>query len=136
MSARQPDHILEFLLAFDGRIHHLEEGYRIKFEIKKVEATKRRPHGLSYSFTLHAPDGTRLVGFDNAHGVAAVGSRFKQRSQVSDHWHRTEDDAGRPYEFKDAEILLDDFFNEVERVLRERGIGTAVIEVEETRRSK
>ena len=38
---------LEFLLAFDGRIHHLEEGYWIKFEIKRVGATKKRPHGLS-----------------------------------------------------------------------------------------
>ena len=131
-----PDHTLEFLLAFDGRIHHLEAGYYIKFEIKRVKASKNRPHGLSYSLTLHAPDGTRLIGFDNAHGVAAVGSRLKKRSQVSDHWHRSEGDVGRPYEFKDAETLLEDFFNEIERVLRERGIGTAVVEVEETRRSK
>jgi hypothetical protein len=130
------DHAIEFLLAFDGRIHHLEEGYWIKFEIKKVEAHKNRPHGLSYSFTLHAPDGTRLVGFDNAHGIAPVGSRFKKRSQASDHWHRSEGDVGRPYEFKDAETLLDDFFDEVERVLRERGIRTTVVRMEDTRRSK
>jgi hypothetical protein len=43
---------------------------------------------------------------------------------------------GRPYEFKDAETLLDDFFDEVERVLRERGIGTTVVQVEHTRRSE
>jgi len=30
--------------------------------------------------------------------------------------HRSEGDVGRPYEFKDAETLLDDFFDEVERV--------------------
>jgi hypothetical protein len=132
----EPDHTLEFLFAFDGRIHHLEEGYWIKFEIRRVTASKNRPHGLSHSFTLHAPDGTRLVGFDNAHGIASVGSRFKKRPQASDHWHRSEGDAARPYEFKDAETLLDDFFDEVERVLREHGIGTAVIQVEDTRRSK
>ena len=80
-----PDHTLEFLLAFDGRIHHLEQGYWIKFEIKRVKATKGRSHGLSYSFPLHAPDGTRLVGFDNAHGVTAAGSRFKKRPPASDH---------------------------------------------------
>src|SRR6266852_5885180 len=114
---REPDHTLEFLLAFDGRVHHLEKGYWIKFEIKRVEATKRRPFGLSCSFALHAPDGTRLVGFDNAHGVAAVGSQFKRRSRASDHWHRTENDPGRPYEFKDADTLLQDFFREVRRVL-------------------
>jgi hypothetical protein len=33
---------------------------------------------------------------------------------------------------KDAATLIDDFFDEVERALRERGIGMDVIEVEET----
>ena len=136
MKGREAEYGLEFLLAFDGRVHHLEEGYWLKFEIKRVEATKERPHGLSYSFTLHAPDGARLVGFDNAHGVAARGSRFKAAPRASDHWHRTENDPGRPYEFKDAETLIDDFFNEVERVLGERGIGTKIVGVEEGRRFK
>jgi hypothetical protein len=130
-----PDQGLEFLLAFDGRIHHLEEGYWIKFEIKRVKSAKERPHGLSYAFTLHAPDGTRLIGFDNAHGVPAMGSRFKPRPQANDHWHRTENDPGRPYRFKDAVTLIDDFFDEVEQVLSERGIEMTVVEVEETRRS-
>ena len=94
------------------------------------------PHGLSYSFTLHAPDGTRLVGFDNAHDVPARGSRFKRRGKSTDHWHRTEKDPGRPYEFKDAETLIDDFFDEVERVLRDRGIGLRVTGTEASRRSK
>lgn len=132
----QPDHTLEYLLAFDGHIHYLEKGYFLKFEVKRVEATKKRPYGLSYSLTLHAPDKTRLIGFDNAHGVPALGSRFKQRPQANDHWHRTEDDPGRPYEFKDAATLINDFLDEAERVLGELGIGTDVIKVEETRRSK
>ena len=128
------DPTLEFLLVFDGRIHHLEKGYWIKFEIKRVEASKPRPYGLSYSFTLHAPDGMRLVGFDNAHTVAARGARFKRRSQASDHWHRTENDPGRPYEYKDADSLLQDFFQEVRRVLSEHGISEAVVRVEEERK--
>lgn len=131
MSKPVPEYALEFLLAFDGRIHHLEEGYWIKFEIKRVKPSKERPHGLSYSFTLHAPSGRRLIGFDNAHGVAATGSRYKTRPRTRDHWHRTENDAGRPYLFVDVETLLDDFFSEVERVLQERGVGTTVIAVEE-----
>jgi hypothetical protein len=81
MQNRGPEYGLEFLLAFDGRIHHLEEGYWIKFEIERVKAAKERPHGLAYSFTLHAPDGTRLVGFDNAHAVSAVGGRFASRQR-------------------------------------------------------
>jgi hypothetical protein len=132
MIYRATDHGLEFLLAFDGRVHHLEKGYWIKFGIKRIEATDERPHGLSYSFTLHAPDGRRLVGFDNAHGVAVAGSKFKRRPATVDHWHRTEDDPGRPYAFKDAATLIDDFFDEVERVLHEHGIEMDVVEVEET----
>lgn len=127
---------LEFLLAFNGRIHHLEKGYWLKFEIARVEATPERPHGLSYSFTLHAPGGTRLVGFDNAHNVPATGSRFRRRGKAGDHWHRTEKDPGRPYAFKDAETLIDDFFNEVDRVLTERGVSLRVIGDEESERAK
>jgi hypothetical protein len=136
MSRRAADHGLEFLLAFDGRVHHLEKGYWIKFDIARVGVTGKRPHGLSYSFTLHAPNGARLAGFDNAHDVPARGSRFKRRGETSDHWHRTENDPGRPYVFTDAESLIDNFFDEVERVLRERGVGIRVIRTEETRRSK
>jgi hypothetical protein len=124
------EHGLEFLLAFDGRIHHLERGYWLKFEISRVSPTEARPHGLSYSFTLHAPNGKRLVGFDNAHEVPHRGSRFKRRSGASDHWQRTEMNPGRPYAFKDAETLLDDFFDEVERMLLERGVNVRVTRVE------
>jgi hypothetical protein len=124
---RRPDYGLEFLLAFNGRIHYLEKGYWLKFDIARVEATLERRHGLSYSFTLHAPDGTRLLGFDNAHDVPTQGSRFKRRRKAADHWHHTEKDPGRPYEFKDAETLIGDFFDEVERILRERGVGLQVL---------
>jgi hypothetical protein len=43
---------------------------------------------------------------------------------------------GRPYQFKDAETLIDDFFDEVVRVLNERGVDTTVVGVEEIRRSR
>ena len=56
--------------------------------------------------------------------------------RATDHWHRTEKDPGRPYEFKNAETLIDDFFDEVERVLRDRGIGLQVTRTEASRRSK
>jgi len=127
MGRRGPDHSLEFLISFDGRVHYLKKGYWLKFEITRLEPTVKRPHGLSYSFSLHAPDGTRLVGFDNAHDAPNRGSQFRRRERSTDHWHRTERDPGRPYVFKDAETLIDDFFGEVERVLRERGIGLDVI---------
>ena len=136
MKDRTHEHDLEFLLAFDGRVHHLERGYWIKFEIRRVEPSPTRPHGLNYSFTLHGPDGARLVGFDNAHRAPSLASTVKWRHMESDHWHRTEEDSGRPYQFVDAETLLDDFFDEVERVLLERGIETTVVGEDETPRSK
>ena len=56
------------------------------------------------------------------------------RDAEIDHWHRTESDPERPYAFKDANTLLQDFFREVRRVLAERGISETVVEVEETKR--
>jgi hypothetical protein len=114
-------------LAFDGRVHHLEKGYWLKFEIARVEATPERPHGLRYAFTLHDPDGKRLVGFDNAHSARPLGSQFRPSPAEHDHWHRSGDDAGRPYVFTTADQLLADFFAEARRVLKERGVSDAVV---------
>lgn len=124
----EDDHTLEFLLAFHGRIHRLEGGYFIKFEIKRADVRSERPHGLNYAFTLHGPDGQRLMGFDNAHTVRRSG--YRKTMNVADHWHRTETDPGRPYRFVDAEQLIVDFFAEVRRVLEDRGIDDNVIGVE------
>jgi hypothetical protein len=60
----------------------------------------------------------------------APGGRFKRRPVVTDHWHRTEVDPGRPYAFQDAAKLIDDFFDEVERVLAERGIAFQAVDEE------
>ena len=49
------------------------------------------------------------------------------------YWHRTENDPGRPYKFVSAEQLIDDFFDEIERVLNERGIPLVVIADEKVR---
>jgi hypothetical protein len=130
MVKRPAEHTLEFLLDFDGRAHWLEDGYGIRFSIKRVPPTPERLHGLQYSFTLHDPEGRRLVGFDNAHAVPTRGSRFKRRAAAADHWHRTEADPGRPYAFKDADTLLRDFFGEVRKVLAERGIADTVVKDE------
>jgi hypothetical protein len=129
--AKASEHTLEFLLAFDGRVHWYAEGYFAKFEIRRVRPTVERPHGVRYSLTLHAPAGTRLIGFDNAHGVPAAGSRFNKRQVAADHWHRSGDDPGRPYPFKDAAGLIEDFLNEVRRVLESLGIPVEIVEVSE-----
>lgn len=131
------EHTLEFLLAFDGRIHHLEQGYWLKFEIKRAQATPARPHGLRYAFTLHDHEGKRLVGFDNAHRVSRRRSPFGSPNVEHDHWHRTRDDPGRPYAFASADQLLADFFAEVRHALSDRGIDDTVVGVSHrTARSK
>jgi hypothetical protein len=95
------DYGLELLLDYDGRIEYLPEGYHLKFEIKRAQASDAKPHGLSYSFTLHDARNKRIVGFDNAHGVKPLG-RSRKKGVEHDHWHRTSSDKGRPYTFVDA----------------------------------
>ena len=91
----------------------------MKFIAMRTGVTADRPHGLSYSLTLHAPDGARLVGFDNAHPVREPrGSGWRRRGE-SDHRHRLR--SILPYEYTDTATLLADFWREVDEVLRERG---------------
>jgi hypothetical protein len=124
LTRKEPqEHTLEFLLGFDGVMYVFEAGYWAKFEVRRGDETEERPHGLRYSFTLHDPAGERLLGFDNAHSVPALGSRFAARPTAHDHWHRTGDDAGRPYEFVDAEKLICDFEREVGRILSGLGVS-------------
>jgi hypothetical protein len=86
--------------------------------------------------TLHDPEGTRLVGFDNAHGVPPMGGRFRKPAEAHDHWHRTVKDPGRPYRFTTAAQLMIDFSAEVDRVLGELGIDSTVIADEYGKESK
>lgn len=113
---------LGYLLDLDGEIHvQNEQGYWVKYEIALVPRTADRPHGIKYSLTLHSPDGTRLMGFDNAHAVMPAGSHFKHAGKryPFDHQHRHATDKGVLYEFDTAAKMLDDFFQEVDRVLKE-----------------
>lgn len=61
------DSSLDTLLLLDGEMFFVEENFWVKFEVKRVEATPEKPHGLDYSLTLHAGDGERL--FDSAHPI-------------------------------------------------------------------
>jgi hypothetical protein len=125
------EHTLEFLLAFDGRVHWYEQGYWVKFEIRRVQASPERSHGLRYSFTLHDPQGKRLIGYDNVHRIRTR----KGRTIEADHWHHSQNDPGTPYSFKDATTLVGDFLDEVERVLIGRGVPVTVIETSKKERN-
>lgn len=113
------DASLAFLLDLHGEEIVYESGHVARFRARRVAATANRPHGIVYALTFHAPDGRRLVGFDNAHPVDPIGSRFAKRRSVHDHWHRDERDEGRPYVFRDAATLIGDFFDAIERHLKE-----------------
>ena len=70
--------------------------------------------------TPYDKDGTRVLGYDNAHAVKPPKkSRFAGRRLPYDHRHRTSGDKGVPYAFDSAHRLLEDFFSEVDRVIKE-----------------
>ena len=120
MTVPDRDHALDTLLDLHGQTLFLDDiGHWVKFVVVRTDVTPERPHGLSYSLTLHAPDGTRLVGFDNAHPVRERRGPGTRKRGESDHTHRLR--AMRAYDYKDAATLLEDFWADVDRILKERG---------------
>ena len=120
MTTADRDPGLDTLLDLHGQTLFVDEtGHWVKFIVLRTEVTLDRPHGLSYSLTLHAPDGTRLVGFDNAHPVRERRGPGTRRRRESDHRHRLR--SVGPYDYIDAATLLGDFWKEVDEVLREGG---------------
>lgn len=111
---------IETLLDLHDSVLDQGKGYWVKLEAWRVEVSKQVPHGIRYSLTLHEPYGKRILGYDNAHAVKPP-KKFKYagRILVNDHVHRYVADKGVPYEFKDAEQLLIDFFDHVDRILAE-----------------
>jgi len=110
------DSSLDTLLDLDGQTFVVDPagGYWVRFVVTRVPATPEKPHGLDYSFTLHGPDGERLVGFDNAHAIKG------RRGTPQDHRHRLR--TVRTYDYRDAASLVADFWTAVDAVLRERGV--------------
>ncbi|MDB5934706.1 MAG: hypothetical protein JWQ01_2050 [Massilia sp.] len=106
------------LLELNGTIQsQTVSGYWIKIEARRVKTSSARPFGLKYSLTLHAPAGQRLTGFDNAHSIKTEG--YCKVRPAWDHFHRHTLDEPMAYEYRGADQLLSDFFNEVKRVLEE-----------------
>ncbi|MCF7821468.1 MAG: DUF6516 family protein [Mariprofundaceae bacterium] len=106
---------LETLLSLDSEIFPMDNGYWTKFEVKKVGRSDRVPHGVRYSLTLHDRSNRRVFGIDNAHGFKPKRKRFGAAKTTWDHQHVKE--KVLPYEFESPESLLEDFWNEVERII-------------------
>ena len=115
-----PDIGLDTLLDLDGSILEQEGGYWVKIEARRVPTSQHAGHGIRYSLTLHDKYGARVLGYDNAHAVRPP-KKFKFSGQrlPYDHRHRTASDKGEPYAFESAYRLLEDFFAEVDRVIKE-----------------
>lgn len=120
MSADDRDPSLDTLLNLDGQIFYMgDKGHRVQFDVARVPPTPERPHGLKYALTVHDPRGKRIAGFDNAHVVPATRGPGGKRV-AHDHKHRFTN--VRPYDYRDAAALLEDFWKLAESVLKEEGV--------------
>ncbi|HET6308741.1 MAG TPA: DUF6516 family protein [Rhodopila sp.] len=111
------DPTLDALLDLEGQVLVVDPkgGHWVRFVVTLVPVSPEKPHGIDYTLTLHAEEGERLVGFDNAHPVGR-----QKRGAPQDHRHRLR--TVRPHEYRDAATLLADFWAVVDVVLRERGV--------------
>ena len=109
------DYELSVLLSLDGFEFQFAAGYRVRIAARQVQPGASRPHGVRYSLTLHAPGGRRIYGLDNAHRIRRVQVEF-------DHRHTYRGRRLVAYEYRGPVALLEDFYREVERILRERGV--------------
>lgn len=106
------------LLDLNGRSFWFDNGYWVKFEVRKIAKDKHRPHGISYALTLHDRNNTRVFGLDNAHAIKKRGRQPKKytgRIITWDHIHKEE--KIERYLFSSAGQLLDDFWKSVNEIV-------------------
>jgi hypothetical protein len=112
---RLRDPTLDSLLELDGQVLVIDErGYWVRFVVNSVPPIDRKPHGLDYPLTLHAPDGHRLIGIDNAHQVPGA------RHVELDHRHGLR--RVSRYDYRDAATLIADFWAAVEAAMKKEGV--------------
>lgn len=126
MAAKDDDQQAEWehFLGLHRRKIRYDNGYWATFRVMRVEPDEGRPHGWQYSLTLHDEDDDRILGFDNAHpvDVAKSGpSKRSRRPKTFDHIDRR-GKRSVPYNFESPYKLLADFFDAVDRILKEEGV--------------
>lgn len=77
-------------------------GYIVEMKIWQVPYSKDKPHGIKYSL-VYIREGKRIVGYDNA-----------ERKGYHRHYKGRE----HPYQFKDVDTLIEDFYKDIEKVRR------------------
>jgi hypothetical protein len=113
------DSTLYLLLDLDGEILEMGQGYWVEIHATRIPPTPEKPHGIDYSLCLFDPKDRCLVRYDNAHPIR-VNARSRKRTTTSDHVHRRKE--VKPYSYSNAETLVSDFWTDVERILKKRGI--------------
>ena len=111
---------LDRLLDLDRFLAEIGGGFWVKIVALRVPVDAHHPHGVSYTLRLHDHAGRRVFGIDNAHVVRATRGPAGRSSAARDHLHRGE--SMRPYAYRDADTLMDDFWREVEAILKKEGI--------------
>lgn len=118
MSYGKRDFGLDTLLLLDGEVFPMENGYWTKFVVMKVEPNQHIPHGIRYSLTLHDRNNVRILGYDNAHAIKPKRRKYGAKRITWDHKHKKS--MVEAYEYESAGDLLEDFWNDVNKVLEKR----------------
>ena len=108
---------LDYLLGLDGWIVVFDDLSWTKCEVRKVDPSPARPHGIRYNLTYHDKNNVRLMGFDNAHAVLVPKmGKYSGKVFAYDHRHKSAADEGTSYAFSSPYQLVADFFAEVDRI--------------------
>ena len=113
------DRTLEHLLVLDGDVLFIDDqGHWVKFEVRRVAASPKRPQGIEYALTLHDSSNQRLAGFDNAHAARKTKGPGGRPEAAYDHRHCY--GTMKPYNYENAAKLIDDFWELVDQVLKKK----------------
>lgn len=113
---KEIDHGLDTLLELDGEVFPMDNGYWVKMEARKVDRNEHIPHGVRYSLTLHDRNNVRVLGYDNAHRVKPKRRKYGASRSTWDHKH--ERNRIKLYEFENTGQLLEDFWKDVDAVVK------------------
>jgi len=111
---------VERLLDLHDEIMEMGAGFWVKITAHRISVTAARPHGIDYSLCLFSPADERLICYDNAHPIAVGSGPAKKQTEQNDHVHKGE--TIRPYAYKSAGDLLEDFWKDVEQLLKKEGV--------------
>jgi hypothetical protein len=114
----------EYFLSLNRQWIGYDNGYWVTCRVTAVQPTEQRPHGFQYSFSLHDGNDDRILGFNNAHTVdVATGPARRSRRPIAlDHINRKGRTRSEPYKFVSPYKLVEDFFSEVEKILKKEGV--------------